>query len=186
MVRTLSRLPTLAGGLILAALALTPGVAAAQQAQAEEQDTSDVASIDALVGALYDVISGPAGETRDWARFRSFFVPGARLIPTGRTQQGREVLRTFTVEEYIQGSGPILEDRGFFEREINRVVERYGNIAHVFSTYESRWLPDADPFDRGINSIQLWWDGERWWIATILWDAESSGTALPGEYRPAR
>lgn len=174
--------PRIAVAVLLASVLSAPPA----EAQDATPDTSDVSSIDAVIAAVYDVISGPAGERRDWARFRSLFVPAARLIPTGRDAQGTEVLRAMTVEDYVRGSGPFLEERGFFERELNRVVERYGNIAHVFSTYESRWMPDAEPFDHGINSFQLWHDGERWWVVTILWDAESSGTPIPEEYRPAR
>jgi hypothetical protein len=94
------------------------------------------------------------------------------------------------VEQYITQVGPRLESGGFFEREIARRVERYGGVVHVFSTYESRRaLSDPVPFARGINSIQLWFDGRRWWIVTIYWEGERPGNPIPPAYlrdRPDR
>lgn len=142
----------------------------------------DVASIDAIIAALYDVISGPAGQKRDWERFRSLFVQGARLIPTGRRPDSTRVIRTISPEEYATNIGPQLENGGFFEREIGRRTEQFGNIAHVFSAYDSKRTPnDAAPFSRGINSIQLFNDGKRWWVVSIFWDSERAGNPIPAE-----
>lgn len=143
---------------------------------------ADVASLDAIIAALYDVISGPAGQRRDWDRMRTLFVPGARLIPTGR-RADTATMRMLTVEEYITGVGPRLEEGGFFEREIGRRTERYGGIAHVFSSYDSRrTAADLAPFARGINSIQAWHDGKRWWIVTIYWESERPDNPIPSRY----
>jgi hypothetical protein len=140
-------------------------------------DAADVATMDSIITALYDVISGPPGK-RNWDRFRSLFVPGARLIRTGKRQTGEVSSRVLTPDEYIQRSAPFLEKDGFFEREISRRLEKFGNIAHIFSTYESRHAKDdATPFTRGINSIQLMNDGKRWWVVTIFWQGE--GCARP-------
>lgn len=143
----------------------------------------DVESIDAIIAALYDVISGPAGETRDWDRFRSLFVHDAKLIPafTPRDGQAHRAM-LMTAEDYVSRSGPMLEQRGFFESEIGRVTERFENIAHVFSTYESRSTPDGDVFQRGINSIQLLFDGTRWWIMNIMWWGVGPETTIPERY----
>ena len=144
---------------------------------------SDVESIDAIIAALYDVISGPKGQPRDWHRFRTLMAPSARLIPTGRTAQGEGRLRVWTADEYIAAAGPGLERNGFFEREIGRTMERYGNIVHLMSAYDSKYLPtDAAPFARGINSIQLWYDGTRWWVVTVYWEAESTAGQIPLRY----
>jgi hypothetical protein len=148
---------------------------------------ADVATMDAIIAAVYDVISGPAKSTRNWDRFRSLFVPGARLIPTGRRPTGEVSSRVLTPEEYIQRSGPFLEQNGFFEREISKRVEKFGNIAHIFSTYESRHAREEEkPFARGINSFQLMNDGKRWWIVTIFWQAEDEKNPLPSEYLRSR
>lgn len=144
---------------------------------------ADVASIDAILGALYDVISGPAGQKRDWDRMRSLFAPGGRLIPTGRRPDGTFNMRMWDVEQYITTAGAQLETNGFFEREIARRTERYGNVVHAFSTYESRRaLADATPFARGINSIQLWNDGQRWWVVTVFWEGERPDNQIPAQY----
>jgi len=144
---------------------------------------ADVASIDAILGSLYDVISGPAGQARNWDRMRSLFVPGARLIPTGRRPDGTRRLTVWTVDEYINTVGPSLEQGGFFEREIARRTERFGNIVHVFSTYDSRRAAsDPLPFARGINSIQLWFDEKRWWVVSIFWEGERPDNPIPARY----
>ena len=144
---------------------------------------ADVASIDAIIAAVYEVISGPAGKKRDWDRMRSLFLPGARLIPTGARQAGGYGSRVLTLEEFIEQGRGFLEKEGFFETEFARRTEQFGQIAHVFSTYESRHAPaDAKPFQRGINSIQLMNDGKRWWIVTIFWQGEDEKTPLPEKY----
>jgi hypothetical protein len=150
-------------------------------------DAKDVATMDAIVASVYDVISGPAGQKRNWDRFRSLFIPGARLIPTGRRQTGEVGARVLTPEDYITRSSSLLETNGFFEREISRRVERFGSIAHIFSTYESRHKKeDEKAFSRGINSIQLMNDGSRWWIVTIFWQSEDDRNPLPAEYLKSR
>ena len=144
---------------------------------------TDVASLDAIIAAVYDVISGPAGKKRDWNRMRSLFMPGARLIPTGPRPGGVYGSRVVTLDEYIERSSGFFEKEGFYEREAARVTEQFGQIAHAFSTYESRHAPDeAKPFQRGINSIQLMNDGKRWWVVTIFWQGEDEKSPLPEKY----
>ena len=146
-------------------------------------DTQDVSSVDAILAAVYQVISGDSGVARNWNRFRSLFAPGARLIPIGQRPGGVFGTRVLTPEEYIQTSGPFLVNNGFHEREVAHRSERYGQLVHVFSTYESRRrASDAAPFARGINSIQLFHDGQRWWIMTIMWRSESPSLPLPPRY----
>ena len=179
MIRTLRRL-------ILALLLAFPASAGAQEpAAAPAARPADVASEDAIIAALYDVISGAAGVERDWDRMRSLFIPGARLIPTGVAADGTVRHLVWTVEEYIERAGPGLERDGFFESELHRVSERFGNVVHAFSTYDSRrTLEDPEPFMRGINSIQLLFDGNRWWVATIMWDSERANNPIPAQYLP--
>jgi len=165
-----------------------PAPAAAQTpaAPAPAALPADVASPEAIVTALYDVISGDAGVERDWDRFRSLFHPTARLMPSGVNAQGAGVARSITPEDYIERSGPVLTRDGFHEREIARKAERFGHMVHVWSTYDSvHSLSDPAPFMRGINSIQLFHDGSRWWVMNVYWLAESPGTPIPPEYLPA-
>ena len=155
----------------------------APEAQTPPANPADVESVDAILRALYDVISGPAGQRRNWDRMRSLFVPGARLMPTGRRPDGTRVIRVWTVDQYISTVGPGLEEGGFFERELARRTERFGNIVHAFSTYDSkRAASDPQPFARGINSIQLWNDGRRWWVVSIFWEGERPDNPIPARY----
>src|SRR5215467_9551691 len=145
-------------------------------------DPKDVATEDAILAALYDVISGPACQKRDWNRFKSLFVPGARLIPTGRPN-GTVTARVMTPDEYATNAQRTLEENGFFEHEISRTGETFGAVTHAFSTYESRrTASDAKPFARGINSIQLLNDGTRWWVVTVYWQSENPTTPIPEQY----
>jgi len=148
-------------------------------------DPRDVESIDAIIAAAYDVISGPAGQKRDWNRERSLFFPGARLIPTASVPGRNDVdlePQTLDVEGYIERAEPFLK-AGFYETEVARRTEQFGRIAHVWSTYESRRDPsDPTPFMRGINSFQLFNDGTRWWILSVYWQHESTEHAIPKKY----
>ena len=141
---------------------------------------ADVQSLDGILVAIYDVISGPPGE-RDWNRFRSLFVPEARLTSTTKpaNSAASAPVRLLTVDDYIQRAGKYFTTHGFFENAIVNRVQRFGNIAQVFSSYESRNAVGEKPFTRGINSIQLFNDGTRWWVLSILWDEESPANPLP-------
>jgi hypothetical protein len=141
---------------------------------------ADVVSVDAIVAALYDVISGPAAKPRDWNRLRSLFAPQGKLVAVGMRPDGSSPATTMTVDDYIGRVTKPFNDAGFYETELARSSEGFGRIVHVFSTYESRHAPaDARPFQRGINSIQLYNDGKRWWIVNLLWHAESDKQPLP-------
>ncbi|HTL78929.1 MAG TPA: hypothetical protein VL136_05920 [Candidatus Babeliales bacterium] len=148
-------------------------------------DPRDVESIDAIIAATYEVISGPNGQKRDWNRERSLFYPGARIMPTAKVPGRNDVElepQLLDVEKYIARVEPLLQ-QGFYETEVARRTEQFGRIAHVWSTYESRYnLDEPDPFMRGINSFQLFNDGTRWWILSIYWQHESADHAIPGKY----
>jgi hypothetical protein len=172
---------------------LIVGFPAAVDAQSNPASTlapaanpKDVASPEAIVGALYDVLSGTGQQPRDWDRFRSLFIADGRLIPTGVDRQGRANLRPLTADAYAKIVEPQLKGEGFYEREISRTADSFGSIMHVFSTYESRHaVTDAQPFGRGINSIELFHDGARWWIISVLWDRERANNPIPAKYLPA-
>jgi len=150
-------------------------------AQVPVPKSDDVQSIDSILAALYNVISGPAGE-RDWNRFRSLFLPGASLTSAGKDRDGNIRIRPRTVEGYVTGAGGYFAQHGFFESPIVSRVQAFGNVAQVFCSYESRGAAGEAPFARGINSIQLAHDGKRWWIVSILWDEERPDNPLPKEF----
>ena len=159
-----------------------PVPAAASTAATPAARPADVSSEDAIIKAVYDVISGPKGQPRDWDRMRSLFVPGARLISAHTGEDGLVTPHVMSVEDYIRLGDPLLKKDGFFEREAHRTEDRFGNISQVFSTYESRHEADAKPFQRGINSFQLLFDGKRWWVVTIYWQGERPGLSIPKQY----
>ena len=142
-----------------------------------------VKTLDATLENLYGVISGEKGETRDWDLFRYLFKPDAKLIPSGKNKAGKVGCKFMTPDDYIQSSGKWLVENGFFEKEIARKTETFGNITQVFSTYESfHSESDKTPFMRGINSIQLLNDGNRWWVLNIYWMQETEETPIPTKY----
>jgi hypothetical protein len=141
----------------------------------------DVDTIEHIIAAVYDVISGPAGP-RDWDRFRSLFHPGARMIPTRRDDKGAVTARILTPDEYAVRGQDFFSKEGFFENAVANRVETWDKIAHVWSTYESRHAKGEKPFARGINSFQLFNDGSRWWILTVYWESEDAAHPLPDKY----
>lgn len=170
---------------VVFSLLILPGIGAAGQDQPASR-SSDVASVDSIVAALYDVISGPAGQARDWERFRNLFAPGARLIPAAPRQDG-SAPPVLSPDEYVQRTSDAFQKNGFFEHEVARRAEEFGTIVHVFSTYESRRSrDDAKPFARGINSIQVAKFGGRWWVMTVMWDQERADNPLPAKYLPGK
>ena len=164
-------------------LLLAFSVTSAQDSKYSEK----VKTIDSTLETLYSVISGEAGEKRDWDLFRYLFVPDAKLIPSGKNKEGKITHSFMTPEDYVNNSGPYLEKNGFFEKEIHRITDQFGQIVQVFSTYESyRSEKDDKPFTRGINSIQMLFDGERWWIVNIYWSGERKDQVIPEKYLPGK
>jgi len=138
----------------------------------------DVRSIDAIMVAIYESISGPAGN-KDMSRFRSLMLPKGRLTESMVDEHGQTAIQQWSVDEFIADTQPIFTKQPFYETALVNKVQRYGNIAQVFSSYASRSSPGGKPFQRGINSMQLMYDGKRWWVLGILWDVERPGNTVP-------
>jgi len=172
----------LAAGLALV-LAAIPAAAQESWTTSREALAEDVSSLDGIVAAFYDVVSGPAGEARDWARDSTLYLPGVRFVVVGRGEDGQLVARNFDHGTWSVASSASLE-QGFYEYEIHRVTRQFGPIVDVFSTYEWRTTEDGAVGGRGINSIQLFDDGERWWITGAIWTSEATGNPIPAEYLP--
>jgi len=149
---------------------------------AKEANPADVGTLDGIMKAVYDGISGEAGKARDWDRFRGFFYSGARLIPSRRDDKRVVTARVSSPDEYATRAQDFFSKEGFFENSVANRVEQWDHIAHVWSTYESRHAKGEKPFARGINSFQLLNDGTRWWILTIYWESEDPSHPLPDKY----
>lgn len=138
----------------------------------------DVKSRDAIMRAAYESISGAAGP-RDWKRFRSLFLPQARFTQVGKGPDGSTFVISWGVEEFIRDAGIVFAKDPFYENAIVNKPESYGGMTQVLSSYESKRTPDGKPFERGVNSFQLLFDGKRWWIVSIFWDSERPDNPLP-------
>lgn len=146
---------------------------------------SKVKTLDSTIKTLYAVISGEKGVARDWELFNYLFRPEAKLIPTGTNKQGVHMARYMTPKDYINTSGKWLIENGFFEKEVARSVHKFGNIAQVFTTYEAfKSASDIKPFMTGINSIQLLYDNERWWIVNVYWQQANAKNPIPNAFKP--
>ena len=160
--------------------ALNAAVLLAVASFAYAQDTTrgpDVESVDAIINAYYDVISGPAGHEYDAERDTSLHAPLA--IITRLSAAGLDNRHDLAVE---QGTVPPVYEESFFEVEINRIVEQYGNMAHVWSTYEVRSSPDGNATGLGLNSISLYRDDRRWWIASWSTQHADDDNPLPDRF----
>lgn len=156
-----------------------------EDVQEQVFDTTVVQTLNGTINALYDVISGEKGEKRNWKKFKYLFQPEAKLIPAGKDKYGDLKVSYLSPDDYIKNSGKWLVKNGFHEKEISRRVNTFGNITQVFSTYEAFYNKDDEqPFMRGINSIQLFNDGERWWIINIYWTNETEDNPIPTAYLP--
>lgn len=164
-------------GMVLA-LVVSAAPAGAQQAGDE-----DVATLDGIVSALYASISGPAGP-RNWARFSSLFLPGAILMNAGPRPDTVPAPTPVSPQAYQERAAPYFDQNAFYEMEVARTTHRYGTVAQLWSTYESRDDRAAEPFARGINSIVAIRHSGRWWIASIIWDFERPDNPIPGAYLP--
>lgn len=198
------RAPAFASILLLSLVLHTPGAPAADQRQLPSppgsiethpawpgvKNAGDADTVEHLVASIYDVISGPPGRPRDWDRFRSLFLPDGRLgvvrpdLAVTRNEPAHKGDAVFvTPDTYAARNDPYFKTNGFFERGIANRVEEFGNLVHVWSTYESRHaMTDSKPFARGVNSFQIVHARGRYWIASIMWDDERPGLTLPEKY----
>ena len=156
-----------------------PASPATSQTAAPQARSVDVDTVDHILAAVYDVISGPARAPRDWDRFRSLFYAGAHLIPSRRDDKGSVSLRVLTPDDYVARAKDAFTNQGFYENSVANRIEQWDHMAHAWSTYESRHAKGEKPFARGINSFQLMYDGGRWWIMSIYWQGEDAAHPLP-------
>ncbi len=156
---------------------------AAQGLTGRSANPGDVATLDGIIGAFYEVVSGPAGQSRDWARDSTLYTAGVRFmfqVGSGSARRWQAVDHATFAEQSAD-----LAEHGFFEREVHRVVREFGGMAHVFSTYEWTSPTETGPQrGRGINSIELIFEHGRWWITYAQWAGEREGLPIPAEFLP--
>lgn len=140
--------------------------------------SEDFSSIDNIIDALYDVISGPAGK-RDWKRMQALFKPEAKMAAFAENKKGQLVYILMTPEDYQKRNEEFFLNNGFWEEEIGRNVFRFGEMATIQSAYQFRLKEDGEPQQRGVNSIQLVYDQGRWWITNLTWNAERTDNPIP-------
>ncbi len=141
-----------------------------------------VLSVEAIVNAAFETISGPKGEARNWDKYRELFFPEARMYST-RVMHTSSIVNGLSVEDFIAAESKYLQSSGYFETPINMKIEQFSNIAQVRSVYEARrGSKDAPPYLRGIYSIQLVKTGGRWWILNMLWQTEDPTNPIPDEF----
>jgi hypothetical protein len=183
--------------LIAATIAATVAIPATARSQQQPSATTahvdvptltarpeDVGSLDGIVAAYYAVITGPPGQPRQWGRDRTLYWPGIRFFSAGVTKDGTPHVSVLTHQEYVDGTNASFVKTGFDEHEIHRITQRIGNIVHIMSTYETRYLTGGPIIARGVNSLDLFWDGKRWWIISASWDDERPGSPIPPEMLP--
>ncbi|MDQ3798139.1 MAG: hypothetical protein M3384_01705 [Acidobacteriota bacterium] len=178
---------------LIAALVLSLGAASvsAQDAPtkktieipAAEPRAEDVGSIDGIVKAFYEVISGGVGVPRQWARDKTLYMPDVRFVGMSENK-GKPVVNVMNHQQYVEGSNDFFVRQGFVEREIHRVVRKFGNMAQVFSAYEYSTSGKQKISGRGLNSIQMFFDGKRWWISSVTWEEERPNNPIPKEFLP--
>ncbi|HET7896634.1 MAG TPA: hypothetical protein VFL47_03175, partial [Flavisolibacter sp.] len=139
---------------------------------------ADVSTVDAIIKTTYEVISGPAGP-RNWKRFHSLFLPEARMGASVVQQAGDAVFRSFTPTEYQQRNAPFFLQNGFFEEELGREKNEFGNLVQVRSAYQFRFTPQGKVEQRGVNYFTLVKAQGRWWISQLVWQDESNAAPLP-------
>lgn len=149
-----------------------------------EARAEDVSSIDGIIKAYYQVVSGPAGQPRDWGRDATLYIPGVRFVVFGKDRNGKTTAESMTHQEFVDASDRAMVTKGFYEREIHRIVHRGGDVAHILSTAENSVSRNGPAQGHSIDSLELYWDGRRWWIASAnVWEL-SSGESLPAEFLP--
>lgn len=178
------RLPLLAVTAALATVASAQAPASHVVVPTIAARPADVATIDGIIAAYYDVITGPAGQPRQWSRDRTLYWPGIRFFAAGVKKDGTPTVNVMTHQEFVDRVDARAVKNGFDEHEIHRTMVRIGNIAHVMSTYETKDVGTGPVTGRGVNSIDLYWDGTRWWITAASWDDARPNSPIPAELLP--
>jgi hypothetical protein len=145
-----------------------------------EARAEDVSTIEGIVTASYETISGGVGVPRQWGRDRTLFDPNSRSVSVHvDAKTGAVKTTSMTEQDFADQSDASLVKDGFTERELKHVIKRFGNVATVLSSYEGS--ASGKVMERGVNIFQLYFDGKRWWILSMVWDEERPDNPIPKE-----
>jgi hypothetical protein len=150
-----------------------------------EPRPEDISTIDGMVRAYYEVVSGSAAKKREWDRDATLYIPGIRFLIFREDKNGKTSVRTLTHQEFVDESEAAMAGKAFYEREVHRITHRAGNVVHVLSTAEQKYSPDGPGEGHSIDSLEMYWDGSRWWITNAnIWDVDTKAHSLPKEFLP--
>jgi len=144
----------------------------------------DVSTINGIMKATYETVSGEAGAKRQWERDLSLHDPNAIYSFRFHDSEGKLQQTTMSINDFHKESFSMVMKTAFYENEINREVRVFGNIAHVWSTYETRLEKNGPVMRRGINSVQLYYEEGRWWILSWTFDKERADRKIPQTFDP--
>jgi len=170
-------------GLLTACASTTSDAAPGPAVQLLAPRPEDVGSVDGVMRAFYEVTNVAPDGPRQWDRDRTLYVPWIRFVALGPGASGRPAVTVWTHPEFVEATEPLVK-KGFVEREIFRTTRRYGNMVHVDSTYETLVGTGSPVRSRGVNSLDLYFDGRRWWVASVVWQSEDAAHPIPAELLP--
>ncbi len=143
-------------------------------------NVQDVSTIEGIITASYEALSGPPGKRRDWARYRSLCDPDVRLVSaSGDSKTGKTKIIRWNLQKYIHDVDGYLVGTGFEDKKLACVPKLYGNVATVLCGFEGR--EQSKLVERGVAIYQIYNDGSRWWITSVIWDREHPGNPIPSE-----
>lgn len=142
---------------------------------AQDKTESSLQSIDGIINELLDQITIEKGQKMDTTAIRNLFHPTALLTVSDST-----MAETVSLDDFLKLLRDPYYEAGYEEKEIHKIVDEFNGIAQVFQTFYGKDSDGAE--EKGINSYQLAYYDERWWIVSLLWTMESENAKIPQKY----
>ncbi len=142
---------------------------------AQDKPKASLQSIDGIINELLDQITIEKGQTMDTTAIRNLFHPNALLTVSDST-----MAETVALDDFLKLLRDPYYEAGYEEKEIHKIVDEFNGIAQVFQTFYGKDSEGAE--EKGINSYQLAYYDDRWWIVSLLWTMESENAKIPQKY----